>query len=103
MEEHILITLTFSKYFCKFTKKIVISQHIRCVFMNKDLRIRWDSVQKLLVEAGGNACLISIERIMRKHGSIGIFRACGKNMNIFMGSILTGKIEKQRLTKLFIY
>jgi len=91
MEEHILITLTFSKYFCKFTKKIVISQHIRCVFMNKDLRIRWDSVQKL------------IERIMRKHGSIGIFRACGKNMNIFMGSILTGKIEKQRLTKLFIY
>ncbi|GHT69423.1 hypothetical protein AGMMS50239_36160 [Bacteroidia bacterium] len=27
--------------------------------MNKDLRVRWDSVQKLLVEAGGGACLIS--------------------------------------------
>jgi Xaa-Pro aminopeptidase len=33
---------------------------------------------------------IEIERIMRKHGSIGLFRAYGKNMDIFMGSILTG-------------
>jgi Xaa-Pro aminopeptidase len=31
-----------------------------------------------------------IERIMRKQGSIGLFRAYGKNMDIFMGSILTG-------------
>jgi Xaa-Pro aminopeptidase len=33
---------------------------------------------------------IEIERIMRKHGSIGLFRAYGKNMDIFMGSVLTG-------------
>jgi Xaa-Pro aminopeptidase len=34
---------------------------------------------------------IEIERIMRKQGSIGLFRAYGKNMDIFMGSVLTGK------------
>jgi len=33
---------------------------------------------------------IEIERIMRKHGSIGVFRVFGRNMDIFMGSILTG-------------
>jgi Xaa-Pro aminopeptidase len=33
---------------------------------------------------------IEIERIMRRHGSIGIFRVYGRNMDIFMGSILTG-------------
>jgi Xaa-Pro aminopeptidase len=33
---------------------------------------------------------IEIERIMRKHGSIGIFRTFGENMDIFMGSLLTG-------------
>ncbi|MDR3217781.1 MAG: Xaa-Pro peptidase family protein [Dysgonamonadaceae bacterium] len=31
-----------------------------------------------------------IERQMRKHGSIGIFRTFGGNMDIFMGSLLTG-------------
>ena len=31
-----------------------------------------------------------IERAMRKQGSIGIFRAFGSNMDIFMGSLLTG-------------
>jgi Xaa-Pro aminopeptidase len=31
-----------------------------------------------------------IERIMRQLGSIGIFRAFGNNMDIFMGSVLTG-------------
>jgi Xaa-Pro aminopeptidase len=31
-----------------------------------------------------------IERVMRQHGSIGIFRAFGSNMDIFMGSVLTG-------------
>ena len=31
-----------------------------------------------------------IERIMRRQGSIGIFRAGGNNMDIFMGSVLTG-------------
>jgi Xaa-Pro aminopeptidase len=33
---------------------------------------------------------IEIERIMRKHGSIGLFRVYGRNMDIFMGSVLTG-------------
>ena len=33
---------------------------------------------------------IEIERIMRKHGSLGIFRVYGRNMDIFMGSVLTG-------------
>ena len=33
---------------------------------------------------------IEIERQMRLHGSIGIFHAFGMNMNIFMGSVLTG-------------
>ncbi|MDR0506944.1 MAG: Xaa-Pro peptidase family protein [Dysgonamonadaceae bacterium] len=33
---------------------------------------------------------IEIERVMRQHGSIGIFRAFGNNMDIFMGSVLTG-------------
>jgi Xaa-Pro aminopeptidase len=32
-----------------------------------------------------------IERLMRKNGSLGLFRAFGNNMDIFMGSILTGK------------
>ncbi|MDR2682610.1 MAG: aminopeptidase P family N-terminal domain-containing protein, partial [Dysgonamonadaceae bacterium] len=32
-----------------------------------------------------------IERMMRRQGSIGIFRAFGGNMDIFMGSLLTGK------------
>jgi Xaa-Pro aminopeptidase len=32
-----------------------------------------------------------IERLMRKNGSLGIFRAFGNNMDIFMGSLLTGK------------
>lgn len=31
-----------------------------------------------------------IERIMRKNGSLGVFRTFGKNMEIFMGSILAG-------------
>ncbi|MDR1437289.1 MAG: Xaa-Pro peptidase family protein [Candidatus Symbiothrix sp.] len=31
-----------------------------------------------------------IENTMRRHGSIGIFRAAGSNMDIFMGSLLTG-------------
>ncbi|MDR1763897.1 MAG: Xaa-Pro peptidase family protein [Dysgonamonadaceae bacterium] len=34
---------------------------------------------------------IEIERVMRRNGSIGIFRAFGGNMDIFMGSVLTGK------------
>ena len=34
---------------------------------------------------------IEIERVMRKRGSIGIFRAFGANMSIFMGSLLSGK------------
>lgn len=33
---------------------------------------------------------IEIERIMRRHGSLGIFRVNGRNMDIFMGSVLTG-------------
>jgi Xaa-Pro aminopeptidase len=31
-----------------------------------------------------------IEKMMRRHGSIGIFRAFGSNMDIFMGSVLSG-------------
>lgn len=31
-----------------------------------------------------------LERNMRQHGSIGIFRTFGNNMDIFMGSVLTG-------------
>ncbi|MDR0733237.1 MAG: Xaa-Pro peptidase family protein [Dysgonamonadaceae bacterium] len=38
---------------------------------------------------------IEIERIMRKHGSLGIFRVYGRNMNIFMGSVLTGNNAAQ--------
>jgi Xaa-Pro aminopeptidase len=33
---------------------------------------------------------IEIEREMRKRGSIGLFRAFGGNMDLFMGSLLTG-------------
>ena len=32
-----------------------------------------------------------IERLMRKNGSLGLFRAFGNNMDIFMGSVLAGK------------
>ncbi|MDL2223880.1 Xaa-Pro peptidase family protein [Bacteroidales bacterium OttesenSCG-928-M06] len=32
-----------------------------------------------------------IERLMRKNGSLGIFRTFGHNMEIFMGSLLAGK------------
>ena len=32
-----------------------------------------------------------IEKRMRKHGSLGLFRAFGANMDIFMGSILAGE------------
>lgn len=32
-----------------------------------------------------------IEKCMRQHGSIGLFRAFGANMDIFMGSILAGE------------
>ena len=31
-----------------------------------------------------------VEYLMRKHGSLGIFRAYGQNMEIFMGSVLSG-------------
>jgi len=34
---------------------------------------------------------IEIERVMRKYGSIGMFRTFGANMDIFMGSLLSGK------------
>lgn len=33
---------------------------------------------------------IEIERMMRLHGSLGIFRSFGENMDIFMGSMLAG-------------
>ena len=33
---------------------------------------------------------IEIEREMRRHGSVGIFRSFGENMDIFMGSMLAG-------------
>ena len=32
-----------------------------------------------------------IEKRMRKNGSIGLFRAFGANMDIYMGSILAGE------------
>jgi len=32
-----------------------------------------------------------IEQVLRKHGSLGMFRTFGANMNIFMGSLLSGK------------
>ena len=34
---------------------------------------------------------IEIEKRMRVHGSLGYFRACGSNMDIFMGSLLAGE------------
>lgn len=34
---------------------------------------------------------IEIERQMRMHGSLGIFRSYGENMDIYMGSLLTGE------------
>ena len=34
---------------------------------------------------------MEIEHMMRIHGSIGVFRAFGPNMNIFMGSLLAGE------------
>jgi len=37
------------------------------------------------------ALQIEIERQMRLHGSLGIFRSFGENMDIFMGSILAGE------------
>lgn len=33
---------------------------------------------------------IEIERLMRLHGSLGVFRVFGRSMEIFMGSVLTG-------------
>jgi len=33
---------------------------------------------------------IEIERVMRQQGSLGLFRVFGRNMDIFMGSVLTG-------------
>ena len=44
--------------------------------------------QKGMTEIGFQ---IEIERVMRKYGSIGIFRTFGSNMSIFMGSLLSGK------------
>lgn len=34
---------------------------------------------------------IEIERLMRLHGSVGIFRSYGENMDIYMGSLLVGE------------
>jgi Xaa-Pro aminopeptidase len=34
---------------------------------------------------------IEIERLMRLHGSMGIFRSYGENMDIYMGSLLAGE------------
>lgn len=34
---------------------------------------------------------IEIERLMRQHDSLGIFRSYGENMDIYMGSLLVGK------------
>lgn len=34
---------------------------------------------------------IEIERLMRIHGSLGIFRSYGENMDIYMGSLLVGE------------
>lgn len=36
------------------------------------------------------ALQIEIERVMRQHGSMGIFRSYGENMEIYMGSLLAG-------------
>ena len=33
---------------------------------------------------------IEIEYLMRKHGSLGVFRSFGQNMDIFMGSVIAG-------------
>ncbi|HOM63872.1 MAG TPA: Xaa-Pro peptidase family protein [Dysgonamonadaceae bacterium] len=33
---------------------------------------------------------IEVEYLMRKHGSLGIFRSFGRNMDIFMGSVIAG-------------
>ena len=35
-----------------------------------------------------------IEKRMRKNGSIGLFRAFGANMDIYMGSILAGETPR---------
>lgn len=34
---------------------------------------------------------VEIERLMRLHGSLGIFRSYGENMDIYMGSLLAGE------------
>ncbi|MDR0825118.1 MAG: Xaa-Pro peptidase family protein [Prevotella sp.] len=34
---------------------------------------------------------VEIERLMRLHGSLGLFRSYGENMDIYMGSLLTGE------------
>lgn len=34
---------------------------------------------------------IEIERVMRQHGSLGLFRSYGENMDIYMGSLLAGE------------
>lgn len=34
---------------------------------------------------------IEIEKLMRQHGSLGIFRSYGENMDIYMGSLLVGE------------
>ncbi|NDV78377.1 Xaa-Pro peptidase family protein [Dysgonomonas sp. 511] len=34
---------------------------------------------------------IEIEKLMRQHGSMGIFRSYGENMDIYMGSLLVGE------------
>ena len=33
---------------------------------------------------------IEVEYLMRKHGSLGVFRSFGRNMDIFMGSVIAG-------------
>ena len=33
---------------------------------------------------------IEVEYLMRKHGSLGVFRSFGRNMDIFMGSVMAG-------------
>ncbi|MDL2302892.1 Xaa-Pro peptidase family protein [Dysgonomonas sp. OttesenSCG-928-D17] len=34
---------------------------------------------------------IEIEKVMRQHGSLGLFRSYGENMDIYMGSLLVGE------------
>jgi len=34
---------------------------------------------------------IEIEKVMRQHGSLGLFRSYGENMDIYMGSLLSGE------------